>query len=205
MFALAPVAIFAIACASGEKMASNDLTDELARDLELASGAGIQLAAGQNAGLQVVSAIEAPAGTSVRRAPAPRPVPRTEPAPVVVPSVGDEPTADPVPAVVEQPAVAVDSAPMPVIAARPTPVQVSFPGSSDGSGIGGTRGGGGVSVVIRGGGTGDDDCELHRTRGRGRAPISINNRFPGAPGVPRGPATRVPRSAPLPTGTFPRP
>lgn len=169
---LVAVAAFALACADAP--ATEDLSADLQRDLELASGVGLELAANQGASQQVVSAIEAPPAPSVQRTPGPKRTPKAPPQRVVEPSVGESTTTV---AIAEVPAATVDSAPAPVpepvIAARPTPVQVSFPAEGSHGGYGD---GGGIGVVIRGGGTGPDLCERH-PRGR-RPPISINVRFP---------------------------
>ena len=194
---LVAVAAFALACADAP--ATEDLSADLKRDLDLASGVGLELAATQGESQQVVSAIEAPPAPAPRRTPGVKRTPKAPPQSVVEPSVGDVVTENSTIAMAEVPAATVDSAPAPtpepVIAARPTPVQVHFPAEDNGGG-GYGEGNGGIGVVIRGGGTGPDLCERHPRRGR--PPVSINVRFPGSP-MPGGPS-RFPRTG----TTFPR-
>lgn len=194
---LVAMAAFAVACADAPP--TEDLSADLKRDLELASGVGLELASAQGESQAVVSAIEVAPSPSVRRSPGLKPTPKAPPQPVVVPSVGSDVTENPTIALAEVPATVTDSSPVPVpeptVASRPTPVSVSFPAETErGGGYG--DGSGGIGVVIRGGGTGPDLCERHPRRGR--PPVSINVRFPG-PNVPGGPS-RFPRTG----GTFPR-
>ncbi len=184
------MALYALACGGGGRA-----TDaELGKDLALASSESLELASEQNAGgSQVVSSIElGDAGGQVRakvptkRARA-RAVPSlqaevevTEPSPSTLPV--------PVPTIAQGEDVAVDSRPSP----RPQPMPVVYPGgdqagTDDQRGDGGGDGvGGAIGVVIRGGGTGRDKCELHDRR----RPVFVNDRFP----------TTFPRGR----GTFPR-
>lgn len=200
-FGLVPVALFALACADAP--ASEELSAELKRDLELASGVGLELASAQGQGQVVVSAIESAPSPTVRRVPGPKPTPKAPPQSVVAPSVGNDVTENPTMVLDEVLASATDSSPAPipepVIAARPTPVQVSFPAETERGGGGFGGGMGGIGVVIRGGGTGVDHCERHPRGGRNRPPVLINTRFPnpGVPGVPRSPFPRT-------GSTFPR-
>ena len=193
--------IVKLACAAGALMtagcsgADGAMNDDLRKDLEMAwSSDAITLAgADQNAGRQVVSAIERDAVPAPRRV-APsrrvakhRPAPRT-PAPVEVAEADmdeeAEAPAEVTPAPAEPAPVAVATLPSP----RPQPV-----GDGD-------RGRGGIiSVVLRGGGVDGDDCDEHILGGRngrngrggrigggmigaGRigsgAIIAINNRIP---------------------------
>ncbi|HKG93365.1 MAG TPA: hypothetical protein VKA84_15770 [Gemmatimonadaceae bacterium] len=161
------------------------LTPELSKDLDLASAAGVEYAPA----LQTVSAVErSPSGKSTATAAPRRPKPKADPAPRKV-EVGDETgvavapdpeetqdvpvangTAEPEPEPTEEPA--------PVITQRPVPIPVGYPGR-DGNGGGGYGGmgrggmGGGIGgvligVVIRGGAVGDDHCDPHPRRNRGR-------------------------------------
>lgn len=179
-FALLPVALFALACAKAP--ASEDLSAELRRDLELASGVGLELASAQDAGQVVVSAIEMPPAVSPRRAPDRTNARKAPPERVEAPAAGSAERDQIANAPSPEPEVA-DATPEPVpdavIATRPTPVQVNFP-AEDARGSGGI-GGGVIGVVIRGGGTGIDLCERHPRRGGARPPILINRRFPGHP------------------------
>ena len=187
------VALFALACGSkgeGDQVAR----DALARDLEMVSAKGFELASAQSAPtMQVVSDIErtplrAPRQGSAShapkkaKAPAPAPViappeapPVAEVAEVVQPTVvAQAPTAEPVEA--------------PAPAAEPMIVPVSYPtGGSGDEGRGGGRRGGGLGgifgVIIRGGSAGVDHCERHPGGGRGGivlggSTIAINQRMP---------------------------
>ena len=203
---LVPVAALAMACAGDRDAGSLDA--ELQRDLERASAVGIELASAQASGREVVSPIESSGGTVIRPTPGPRRTPKAPPAPVPEPSVSDQPTDDPISTIAVTEAIAMDSVAVPapeespeagpVIAARPTPAQVTFPGDG-GSGASGSGGGGGaeaigtiIGVVIRGGATGRVDvCERHPRR---RPPTTIDTRLPG----------RIPRT-PMPTSGSPLP
>jgi hypothetical protein len=184
-------AVLLAACSGDKKAAMND---DLKKDLELASSNdGITLAnSSDNAGTQVVSAIERTTppvrqqtpSTRVRRhrvAPkAPPQVVRTE-APATVAesepqSVAPEPVAnDPTP-----------------VSPRPQPVAVTYPsGSTTGGDDGRASGGSGVGAVlgtilgavIRGGVVGDgDQCDPRTDGRRARGGILINNRLPGRVG-----------------------
>ena len=200
--AMVPVAALAMACA-GEDTASVDA--ELQRDLERASTVGIELASAQNEGRDVVSPIEVSGGTVIRPTPAPRRTPKAPPAPIPEASASDEPTDEPLSTMAEHEAIATETVPEPspeesaepgpVIAARPTPADVTFP--SEGTGRASGSGGGGaeaigtiIGVVIRGGATGRIDvCERHPRR---RPPTTIGTRLPGRiPGTPM-PTSRGP-------------
>lgn len=203
---LLSAAIVALGC-GGSDRALVEQSSELERDMQLAAGVGLELAAAQN---KVVSALETANGTSVRKAPDVKRTPKAPPVTAAAPSVAEEPQPDPVPALAEQPTVDLGVAPAPaeneetgpgpMISTRPSPVAVSFPsaggegsgssGSGDGSGIGTVIGAIG-GVVIRGGGVGHDDCIRHPRGGRARPPIAVNDRFPRPP-------TRRPPQAPIP-------
>ena len=205
-------AVLLAACSGDKKTAMND---DLKKDLELASSNdGITLAnSSDNAGTQVVSAIERTTppvrqptpSTRVRRhrvAPkAPPQVVKTE-APATVAesepqSVAPEPVAnDPTP-----------------VSPRPQPVAVTYPsGSSSGGDDGRVSTGSSVGAVlgtilgavIRGGVVGDGDQCDPRTDGRhgGRnGGILINNRMPLPGGI-----GRISRSGGIsfPSGRIPR-
>jgi len=183
------------------------MSDELKKDLEVASTSNaINLATQQTPGSQVVSAIERTTPPAPRRIASSQRVakhtaaPRGVPAPVQVQKadVSTELETQPI----EVAPAPVDPAPLP--SPRPQPV-ASTGGGGDmtqgrsGGGIGSVLGGI-FSVVIRGGGVDGDNCDP-RTDGRGRTPISINNRIPvigtfpgsgriGGGGMPRGGRTR---------------
>lgn len=168
------------ACSRGDTA----MSDDLRKDLEMASAAGsISLASSEIAGNQVVSAIERTTPPAPRRiAPSQRvakhrPAPRATRAPVEVEEadVSEEVETRPVePA--PAPAVEADVLPSP----RPQPILVSDGGDNDGRSGSIDRGrvlGGIITVVLRGGGVDGDECELHDGR-RGRGRIAINNRIP---------------------------
>ena len=203
---LLSAAVVALGCGGGDR-ALVERSSDLERDMQLAASVGLELAASRN---QVVSALETSNGTSVHKSPGVKRTPKAPPVIAAAPSVSNEPDADPVSSISEQPTVDLGVAPAPaeneevgpgpMVSARPTPVAVSFPsdggaghgssGSGDGSGVGtviGTIGG----VVIRGGGVEHDDCIRHPTGGRARPPRGVHGPFPR-------PATRRPPPAPIP-------
>lgn len=180
------------------------MSDELKKDLEVASTSNaINLASQQAPGSQVVSAIERttpPAPKRIansQRVAKHKAAPRGIPAPVEVQKadVSTEVEAQPV----EVAPAPVDPAPLP--SPRPQPVASTggggdMPQGRAGGGIGSVLGGI-FTVVIRGGGVDGDNCDPRTEGGRGRVPISINNRFPvigtfpgsgrvGGGGMPRG-------------------
>ena len=177
--------------------------DNLNRDLELASSAGVQMAP-QAGGLQVVSAVERVPRSAATSTRAPRPSPRhqhQEPKPLPVPVTSPEPSHDVsevaqnatvVDATAPQPTEVPAPAPGPEAGDIPTPQPSSGSvGSGDtgrgGVGIGGILGGIG-GVLVRGGGIGDDDhCEIEPGMPRGRHPrggVIIDRRMPPGGGVP---------------------
>ena len=184
--------LLALACGGGRT--ASKVPDDLSRDLELASSAGVQLAP-EAAGQGIVSSIERvpqhqgasaksyrSAPTARRHAPVPKPAvveaPETKTADV---SVEEQPTA---PAAVATTAPAPE--PMPTPSPEPGPDNSTIGSGdrganstgSDGRGGDGNRGGGigtmgtilgGImGVVIRGGGVGDDDHCERDPRGGGR-------------------------------------
>ncbi|MEO5902819.1 MAG: hypothetical protein ABIQ55_02285 [Gemmatimonadaceae bacterium] len=184
------------------------MSDELKKDLEVASASNaINLAASQQApGSQVVSAIERTTPPAPRRIANSQRVVKHRAAPKGIPAPVEVQTADVSTEVEAQP---VEVAPAPVDPAtlpspRPQPVASTggggdMPQGRSGGGIGSVLGGI-FSVVIRGGGVDGDQCDP-RTDGRGRGPISINNRIPvigtfpgsgriGGGGMSRGGRTR---------------
>lgn len=196
-----PLALLA-ACGTGDEAAPT-VSDDLRADLQLASSASVELAAEVGHDSAVVSAIEriparspdraaAPRRNSTPRAPVPRPTPEPtpEPAPAPAPTAADEGAE-----VVAEAPVQSD---LPV-ATRPVPV--SYP-TGGGTASGGTSGDDGIGagevigtvigVVIRGGGTGDDHCEIHPRGRRGRGGV-IATGIPSIPG----------RTGGLPRPTYP--
>lgn len=189
------VALYALACGGGGR--GSDA--ELSKDLALASAESLELASEQTVqGSQVVSSIElgnmggpARAKIPTKRARARAVASLASDVEVSEPSLSTVPVD--VPVIAQGEAVVVESRPAP----RPQPMPVVYPGGNeagtdDRRGDGGGGGIGGViGVVIRGGGTGPDKCEIHDRRGRRSGPpVFINDRFP----------TTFPR----PNGTFPR-
>ena len=198
-----PVALVALACADGgSKRAA--ASDELSEDLALASAASLDLASEQASGkTNVVSAMELTPESAPQKAAAPRkPVKRSAtPKPTEEVAVAVEtPTPAPEPAAPPQ-EVAAPQGPAPSeepqAGPRPQPLPPVYPGDSRTGGEGGRGPGiGGVliGVVLRGGGVGEDHCEIHQ-RGRG-GNTAINQRFPiGGGGIGGGG---------MPNGTFPR-
>jgi len=184
-------AVLLAACSGGKKTAMND---DLKKDLELASSNdGITLAnSSDNAGTQVVSAIERTTPPARQQAPSTRVrhhrvTPKAPPQ--VVKTEAPATVAETEPQSVAPEPVANDPTP---VSPRPQPVAVSYPsGPSSGGDEGRVSTGSGVGAVlgtilgavIRGGVVGDGDSCDPRTDGRRtRGPISINQRFPGRVG-----------------------
>lgn len=172
---------------------SPQISAELQNDLALASaGADLELASRPTDETRVVGAVERttpPARAVARSTRAPRP--RRSPTPKVVADV--QPESE----IVEEPEVAAVEEPMPapapveeapvVIAASTRPRAIEPAPGGAGPGTRGTDWGTIIgiagTVVIRGGGVGEDRC-IPPGAGRGRTPVSINDRFP-----PRGQGT----------------
>lgn len=177
-----------------------EMTADLERDLALASNA-------QRSGTQVVSAIEggprgAPSGTQrglrdqvTRPKRAPKPTPKAEvQETAALPSLENAPA----PAVVVTERTQTAPAPIPepsVIAPNNDPIGAPAGGGrmdeGRGRGQGGVIGigsgiGGVIGVIIRGGGAGEDHCEIHdrrNGRGRGRLPIPLPGGMGGMGGI----------------------
>ncbi len=178
-------AVLAVAACSGKKSAMND---DLRKDLELAgTGDAITLAGTASQKQQVVSAIERTTPPAPRHVAQSQRVARHKPAPKLPPEPVEAQKADVSEEVVQQP-VEIAPAPVdpaPIATPRPHPVATQT-GSGDNRGSGGGSNigsilGGVISVVLRGGSGGIDDCDP-RTDGRypttRRVPISINSRIP---------------------------
>ena len=183
-------AVLLAACSGDKKAAMND---DLRKDLELASSNdGITLAnSSDNAGTQVVSAIERTTPPVRQQAPSTR-VRRHRVAPKAPPQVvrtqAPATVAESEPQSVAPEPVANDPTP---VSPRPQPVAVSYPSGSSSGGDDGRSTGSGVGAVlgtilgavIRGGVVGDgDQCDPRTDGRRARGGILINNRLPGRVG-----------------------
>jgi hypothetical protein len=188
------------ACATGS---SDTAQDDFKRDLQLASATNLDLAA---------PAVNPALLTKLETAPAaePMPVKTIKPAPIGdqaiesdAPTVEATPEPEPAPVQESEP-VAQAPAPAPVpeeinepvaVAPRPQPIPAT-PAGGRGAGDYGRGGGvfgGGIGVVIRGGGVGGDNCEIHRPRG-------VIYRSPVYSPRPLGPATSTPAPVATPRG-----
>jgi hypothetical protein len=212
-----------VACGDARATESADL----ARDLELASAATLDLA-----GRGVDSANLASLETKPKAAP--------QPARVVRRGAGNRAVASRTPTVRATPDATADleevgevqtlaTGPAPdlsePVAVAPIPRPVSLPGSGpagdygSGGGIfggGSGRGGSGGGIVIRGGGVDGDNCELHRrprgtTRGPVYVPVPVSSPAPtvsrparGGGGIGMAPRPAVSRR-PEPAGSSSRP
>lgn len=173
--------LIATACSGKD----NAMSDDLKKDLDMASTSdGIALATPAAKGSQVVSAIERTNPPAPRQIAQSQRITRHKPAP----------KAPPAPVVAQKADVSTEVAPQPVevapapteqvsVSPRPRPVDMpSGSGMPEGNGGGMSTGrvlGGIISVVLRGGVVGGDQCDP-RTDGRGaRYPGSINQRLPG--------------------------
>ena len=184
-------AVLLAACSGDKKAAMND---DLKKDLELASSNdGITLAnSSDNAGTQVVSAIERTTPPVRQQTPSTR-VRRHRVAPKSPPQVvrteAPATVAESEPQSVAPEPVASDPTP---VSPRPQPVAVSYPsGSSSGGDDGRVSTGSSagailgtiLGAVIRGGAVGDgDQCDPRTDGRRARGGILINNRLPGRVG-----------------------
>jgi len=185
---LAGAGVVLLAACSGDKKAA--MNDDLKKDLELASSNdGITLAnSSDNAGTQVVSAIERTTPPTRQQTPTTR-VRRHRAAPKAPPQVvqAEAPAtvAETEPQSVAPEPVANDPTP---VSPRPQPVAVSYPrgpssGGDDGSVNSGSTAGAVIGsilgAVIRGGVGGDvDRCDPRTDGRRARGGILINNRIP---------------------------
>src|ERR1700682_1669598 len=182
-----------LAACSGDKKAT--LNDDLKKDLELASSNdGITLAnSSNNAGTQIVSAIERTTPPARQQTPSTRvrhhrAAPKSPPQ--VVKTEAPATVAESEPQSVAPEPVANDPTP---VSPRPQPVAVTYPsgpssGGDDGSVSRGSSAGAVIGTilgaVIRGGVVmGDGDACDPRTDGRGRGRTSVNNRIPFPIGI----------------------
>ena len=190
-----------IAACSGDKAV---MSDELKKDLAVASSSNaINLATSQQApGSQVVSAIERTTPPAPRHIASSQRVAKHKAAPRGVAAPVEVQKADVSTEVETQPQevtpTPVDPAPLP--SPRPQPVATTNgSGRDEGRGGGSSIGsvlGGIFTVVIRGGGVDGDNCDPRTEGGRGRVPVSINNRIPVI--------GTFPGSGRIGGGTFPR-
>jgi hypothetical protein len=188
-WATIPALLAAVACQ--DKRADSDLESDLA----LVAGSDIELANAGGAGVTVVSAVENIPAPSPRKTPNPSKNRGTKAPPPVETEV-DLAAAESEVSAPEMVTVSASDTPVaaetpapdapPVI--RPRPVEPRYPvgsGSVYGTGRDEGAGAGGVTVVIRGGRTGRDPCDIHDRRGRSPVSIMINNRFPTGSTFPR--------------------
>ena len=210
-FSILPVVLSAAVIAGCGRQSASDvaLSDDLKKDLSLASSSSLDLANKQASAafpLTEVAPEAAPAPVkTLKKSSGPKavhshtPTVAAAPEPTVAPETEQpqvQTTADaPVPSTTESAEPSAPAVP------RPTPVAVNMPmgggsagtggrGPSDGAGAGGSVLGTIFGVVIRGGGIGDDDhCDPHGARRRGGRPG-----YPTRGGIytPSTPATSVP-------------
>lgn len=193
---IATAAVAVLSACGGNKSA---VSDELMKDLELASSAdGISLGNEAVSSTQVVSSIERttpPARAVAKSAPVKRHKPARKSPPQVVRTVAPAEVTEPEPTEVSMVFTPIESdAP---ISPRPQPVAVSYPSVPSSDGSDGRVGGGSTTgavigtifgVVLRGGSAGDDHCDPRVDRRRRGTRVSINNRLPfptGASGLGR--------------------
>ena len=177
----------AVLVASACSSKSDTMSDDLKKDLDVASSDGLSLASSNGQSQQVVSSIE-------QASPAPKKIAASQRAvrhrraeagtPAPVEAEAEFPTSDTqLQSVGTAPVATNDDAP---VAPRPSPVMTTMPGGNgEGRGNGGSGIGVGVGigtifgVVLRGGSAGEDHCEPPGQRsGASRPPIAINNRVP---------------------------
>lgn len=193
---IATAAVAVLSACGGNKSA---VSDELMKDLELASSAdGISLGNEAVASTQVVSSIERttpPARAVAKSAPVKRHKPARKSPPQVVRTVAPAEVTEPEPTEVSMVFTPIESdAP---ISPRPQPVAVSYPSAPSSVGNDGRVGSGSTTgavigtifgVVLRGGSAGDDHCDPRVDRRRRGTRVSVNSRLPfptGASGLGR--------------------
>jgi hypothetical protein len=172
-----PAALLALACAGDDaSRESVALSEDLQKDLALASSAGVELAPnGEGAVLSALEAQPASAPRTARtptRKPGPRPAPAPEPEVAAAPDPAEAAPEEVPDFVAEAPAevdlAAEEERPAPAdepVSIRPRPIPVSYPNGPTvisgpiGNDLPGRGGIGGV--IIRGGGIEGDDCRIH--------------------------------------------
>jgi hypothetical protein len=174
------------ACSGSDQRRDTALSSELQRDLQLATtSVALPESPTANDFALETAPLSAPApATTIRRAPGRKAVRSHEHTVAAAPEQTLAESVEQVAAVTETPAVSETPADAPptsvgVALPRPTAIPVSLPadegrgvfiGDDAGRGSGGGMGGT-IGVVIRGGGVGDDHCELHDRRRRGGRPV----------------------------------
>jgi hypothetical protein len=174
---LSAAAALALAACSKTAPTGRALSDDLKRDLQLASSTGLDLASKQAAAsfpLTEVAPVAAPAPTrTLKKATGPKAVPSKKPTVNASPDASIAEAESPQVEVMSQaPAPTTEQLPEPAAPAvpRPSPVPVMAGGGSgrsDGGMGGGSILGGIFGAIIRGGGVDGDHCEIHDGR-RGR-------------------------------------
>ena len=175
-----PAALLALACAGDDaSRESVALSEDLQKDLVLASSAGVELAPnGEGAVLSALESQPASAPRTARtptRKPGPRPAPAPEPEVAAAPDPAEAAPEEVPDFVAEAPAevdlAAEEERPAPAdepVSIRPRPIPVSYPNGPTvisgpiGNDLPGRGGIGGV--IIRGGGIEGDDCRIHTGR-----------------------------------------
>lgn len=203
MFAVGFMAVVVGACGRNGETANRAMSDDLKRDLQLASSSGLNLASQQAAKsfplTEIpISSSPAPAKT-LRKSNGPkaikskRPTVKATPEPTRVANA--EVPETPVPQKAPSPTTESAPDPSPPAVPRPSPVPAD-PGTG---GVGHGRDGGGQNpgsdngigavvgtifgVILRGGVVDGDHCDPRSDgRGRRRGPSSINNQWPFPPG-----------------------
>jgi hypothetical protein len=171
------------ACSGGDERREASLSSELQRDLQLATTTvALPQAQTTNDFALETAPLSAPApAKTIRRAPGRKAVRSHEQTVAAAPEQSQAESIEQTAAVTQSPAAAETPAEAPptsvgVALPRPTAIPVNLPadegrgvfiGDDAGRGNGGGMGGS-IGVVIRGGGVGDDHCELHDRRRRGR-------------------------------------
>jgi len=170
--AMTLLAIGTAACAPAAK--TDSASDDFKRDLQLASATNMDLAAPAVNPALMTSLETAPGGTPAPAKTLKKHADGDHAAPSEEPTVQAAPEPEPAPVEESQPVTQAPApAPVPVessepvaVAPRPMPVPAMPAGGSGEYGRGsGVFGGGVGTVVIRGGGVGDDHCDPHGRRG----------------------------------------
>jgi hypothetical protein len=182
---LATLATAGIA-ACGDARATAAASDDLKRDLQLASSTTMNLVA-PPVDSTLLSATEA----APKAAPAPAKVVKRAQGPRAIatptPTVRAEPVTEVAALDESEESMTVAEAPAPevaepvAVAPRPAPPAGDYGDGINGGGVGAS--GGGTGVVIRGGGVDGDNCELHRRRPG--SPVYGGGVFGGPVFIPR--------------------
>ena len=205
-----PVVLSAVvlsACGKSSTRADGAISDELKRDLQMASSTSLDLASRQSAAafpLTELPAATPSPSTTLRKSAGPKavrsrtPTVKAAPEPTVATEV-EEPEVE---VTAEAPSPTLEPMPEPDAPAVPRPSPINPAPAGDGSwgrngggsapgGVGGGSVLGGIfGVVIRGGGVDGDRCEIHNRRPRNRAGILNGGIYTG----PRSGPSRLPGS-----------